>query len=126
MSHVDPIALIVWLAIISAFFVFMVIRCRQCLKFLRSYKQDLSERVQALRIHRMLGRLGIKTPRYLRKARAIDVETQLIRCSGCETTDVCDAYLQSDEIIDPHTFCLNYSQLKTYGPFRKKFMGNIN
>lgn len=118
MSHVEPIALVVWLAIIGTCFVFVVVRCSQCLKFLRSYKQDLLERIQALRIHRMLGRLGIKTPCYLRKARAIDVEIQLMKCSRCERVDSCDAYLQSDENIDPHTFCPNYAQLKTYGRIR--------
>jgi hypothetical protein len=38
------------------------------------------------------------------KARALDVERQLLSCEYCKTTDACDTHLEKDSNVDEKTF----------------------
>jgi hypothetical protein len=67
--------------------------------------------VKALRIHKMLGRLGISNRRYFCKMLSTQVETQLIRCQQCASTAECDAVLEGGKSIDQSTFCPNFAEL---------------
>ena len=119
MSHAEPLAITIWGVVIGLLFIFAVVRVCNCMKALRSYRRKLLSRINKLRIHNMLARLGISPRRYLRKARSLDVEGQLLSCEHCKTTDACDAYLQKDSNVDEKTFCPNFTQLETYRPIRK-------
>ena len=82
---------------------------------IRAYQKELAARAWPLRIHRMLGHLGVSLSHYLRKASSMEVEKHLIVCSRCETTDVCDEYLaQEGKGMDVETFCPNALQLMKY------------
>lgn len=111
MSHLMPVSVIILLAVIGVAFVVMCAGVGRCMRQLHAYRQELSAKVKALRIHGMLERLGIGLPRYLRRAQSIDVETHLLRCACCEDTQTCDAYLERGENVDPTTFCTNFQEL---------------
>ena len=120
MSHAEPLAIAIWGAVIGLSFIFVILRVCGCVKVLRSYRIELLSRVDQLRIHKMLARLGISPRRYIRKARSLDVERQLMACEHCKTTDTCDAYLEENSNVDEKTFCPNFTQLQSYRPIRKR------
>ena len=116
MIEIDPIALTVWIVVIGISFICMLVKVCKSVNFLRTYRQGLKARIKALRLNRMLVRLGIGLPRYMRKAHPTDIEQHLMACQGCKTTEICDAYLDEGEKIDEKSFCPNYTKLKSYKP----------
>ena len=114
MNYVDPLALSIWAAVIGVALVLICVRLSSCMRVLQNYRRELIGRAQTLRLHKMLTRLGISLPRYLRKARPVDVERHLLICQYCQRTDDCDAYLKQGKDIDASTFCANAGQLQTY------------
>jgi hypothetical protein len=89
----------------------MLISCVQDCRFLRSYRQGLRERISSLRIHRMLGALGVSRRDYTRKALFSEVEMHLSRCRQCPNTDECDAALDQGDVTDGEAFCPNFREL---------------
>lgn len=81
---------------------------------MRAYQRDLAARAWPLRIHKMLNRLGIGLPCYLRKASPIEVEKHLLVCEHCTTTHICDEYLKQGKTIDERSFCPNARELMGY------------
>jgi len=119
MGDAELLAITIWGVVIGLSVIFVVVRVCNCMKALRSARRELLSRINKLRIHNMLARLGISPRRYLRKARSLDVEGQLLCCEHCKTTDACDACLEKDSNVDERTFCPNFTQLETYRPIRK-------
>ncbi len=113
--HFEPLAVAIWTVVLIASFVFVLVRVRGSLREIRAYRRELVLRAQNLRIHRMLSRAGTSLSRYLRRSQPIDVERHLLACENCQTTDLCDKYLDQGEDIDPRTFCPNFAQLATHG-----------
>ena len=103
------VALITALAIL---FLLTLIGMHRSASSLRAYRRELIERALGLRIHRMLGRLGISLPRYLRRASPWDVERHLMRCEHCPTTQDCDLYLDEGARLDERGFCPNFNELE--------------
>ncbi len=114
--YLEPVAVAVWAAVITISFVLvlMLIRVSGSLRHVRAYRRELVVKAQGLRMHKMLSRAGTTLSRYLRRAGPIDVELQLLTCEHCETTDLCDKYLDQGEDIDPRTFCPNFARLTTH------------
>ena len=82
---------------------------------IRAYQKELAARAWPLRLHRMLGCLGVSLSRYLRKASSMEVERHLLVCGRCDTTDICDEYLaRQGKGMDVETFCPNALQLMKY------------
>ena len=71
MYYASPLALTVWGVVIGVTFLIMCVRVYSNIRVLRAYRGELIHRAQALRIHRMLDRLGISLSRYLHKARPL-------------------------------------------------------
>jgi len=111
MTHLMPVSVMVLLAVIAVAFMVMCVGVGRCKRQLHTYRRELSTRAKALRIHRMLERLGIGLPRYLKRAPSIDVESHLLKCASCEDTETCDAYLERGDNADPTTFCTNFQEL---------------
>jgi hypothetical protein len=88
----------------------------KCMCDLHNCRRELVARVRALRIHRMLAHLGLSLRRYLRKARPLDVERQLLVCQHCGMKDTCDDCLQRGKDIKEGTFCPNFPKLLRYRP----------
>lgn len=114
MTQVDPLALQIWIAIIAVSFILVLVKVCCSVKWLQDYRRDRNEKIKSLRIHRMLGRLGIKMPRYLRKVPPPDVERHLQACESCTTTEICDTYLNGWQTIEEKTFCPNFPELEKY------------
>ena len=112
--YFEPLAVAIWTAVIMAAFVFVLIRVCGCVRHLRAYRRELVLKAQGLRIHKMLTRAGTTLSRYLRKAHPIEVELHLLVCQSCETTALCDKYLDQREDVDPRTFCPNFVQLASH------------
>ena len=122
----DPYFLAIWAVIISIAFVMMLVGCIRCIKFLQAYRRDLITRIKSRRIHKMLSRLGINIPRFIRKAHRTDVEKHLFICQQCPNTEVCDAYFEKGKAIDEKgkaidetSFCGNYQKLVRFSRHRQ-------
>ena len=89
----------------------MLVNCLQSCRFLRSYRQNLRQRINDLRIRRMLESLGVSSKRYMRKALIADVETHLNRCQQCPNTPECDAALGKGDTSKGDAFCPNFREL---------------
>jgi hypothetical protein len=57
------------------------------------FRKNLARQVNALRLNKMLGALGIDVNGYLHKERIIDIEEQIDKCSSCQNTEICDDQL---------------------------------
>jgi len=74
----------------------------------------LNERINALRIGKMLNHAGISRTRYLHKAKPLTIEKHLLVCKQCKTIDICDKCLEKGTDIPEYTFCRNYRELIQY------------
>ncbi len=57
------------------------------------FRKSLAAKVNALRLNKMLGALGIDINSYLHSERVIDIEEHIDRCAACGNTDTCDDQL---------------------------------
>ena len=96
----------------------MLWNCIQDCRFLHSYRLGLRERINDLRIHRMLESLGVSRNRYMRKALITEVETHLHRCQQCPNIPECDAALEKADTSSGDAFCPNYRELAKFVPRR--------
>ena len=77
------------------------------------YRAALAERLDTLRLGRMLGTLGIDIDSYLARERVVDIHQQMQRCSECNNVAPCDAGL-ADGTLKPDNigFCNNEQALQ--------------
>jgi hypothetical protein len=77
------------------------------------YRTALAERLNTLRLGRMLGALGIDIDAYLARERVVDIHRQMQRCSECNNIAPCDAGL-ADGTLQPDNieFCNNEQALQ--------------
>jgi hypothetical protein len=77
------------------------------------YRAVLAERLNTLRLGRMLGALGIDIEAYLSSERVVDIHQHMQRCAECTNIASCDAGLV-DGSITPDTigFCNNEQSLR--------------
>lgn len=77
------------------------------------YRQRLAQRLDSLRLGRMLGLLGIDANAYLHEQRVLDIHHHMNRCNHCARTDTCDERLASGEVSpEDLDFCDNEAALK--------------
>jgi hypothetical protein len=78
------------------------------------YRRVLAEKIDQLRLGRMLAALGIDIGVYLSSARAVDIREQIDNCTACMNTQECDSKL-ADGAVDPGAiaFCNNEESLKS-------------
>ena len=112
--YIEALPLTILLLVVALAFVGMCFGMRGCVQELREYRRELTERAKALRIHKMLDRLGISLPGYVKRTPSIDVEKHLVKCRCCPDTDACDDYLDHGKNTDPDTFCPNFQELRKY------------
>ncbi|MEA3277293.1 MAG: DUF6455 family protein [Pseudomonadota bacterium] len=89
----------------------MLVQCVQNCRFLRAYRRDVTQRVNGLRLHKMLGCLGMSTKGYVRKALSSETEMHLNRCQQCATTTECDAALAKGDTSQAAAYCPNFPDL---------------
>jgi hypothetical protein len=85
----------------------------------RVIRQRLAERVESLRMRKMLKALGIDVSSYLHQVPMNKIKESMNKCDDCSTIDQCDEQLQQEtftpEKIDfcPNQECLTkYTELK--------------
>jgi len=77
------------------------------------YRQGLAERIDRLRLGRMLAALGIDVNVYLSSERGLDIRDHIERCSACENTAECDDRLARNDVApDSIGFCNNEASLR--------------
>ncbi|MGD8312981.1 MAG: DUF6455 family protein [Gammaproteobacteria bacterium] len=77
------------------------------------YRKVLAEKVDKLRLGRMLAALGIDIDVYLSSARAVDIRDQIENCKACVNTRECDDKLAGGAIgAGDIGFCNNEESLK--------------
>lgn len=77
------------------------------------YREPLAEKLQTLRLNKMLSALGIDTYEYLHKENVVTIHQQMDRCTACVNTVECDDNLSSNTVvIEKIDFCNNESSLK--------------
>ena len=76
----------------------------------QEYRESLEQRVNGLRLGRMVQRLGLSSSRYVHKLPTVDVEQQVQRCSDCDHTARCDTALEQTIDVAP-VFCANAMDL---------------
>jgi len=78
------------------------------------YRRVLAEKIDQLRLGRMLAALGIDIDVYLSSARAVDIREQIDNCTACLNTQECDSKL-ADGAVDPGAiaFCNNEESLQS-------------
>jgi len=81
----------------------------------RKYFEKLAQKLQGLRLHKMLSALGINTANYLATQKKLDIEQQMKACSECRNTEKCDQHLADGDISpDTITFCNNEKDLQDF------------
>ena len=80
-------------------------------------RRRLAERVEQLRLARMLDGLKRDRQEYLHMERLVDIEQQMRRCNDCAATDECDELLDREQEVHPEeaVFCPNMDELKRTG-----------
>lgn len=77
------------------------------------YREPLAEKLQSLRLNKMLSALGIDTYQYLHKESVVTIHDQMKRCSECDNIEECDDTLSTENLdANNFDFCNNESSLK--------------
>lgn len=77
------------------------------------FRKNLARKVDALRLSKMLGALGIDINRYLHNERVIDIEDQIERCSNCQNTATCDEQIAGGTVQPGNIdYCNNEASLQ--------------
>jgi hypothetical protein len=76
-----------------------------------NFYQNLLERVEPLRMHKMLHALGIDQKEYTHAHPVNKIEMHITRCKDCGNTEQCDAELESGALQDADKFCPNNEDL---------------
>lgn len=87
----------------------------------RVVRHKLAERVESLRMSKMLSALGIDFSSYLHQVPLNKINESMNKCDDCSTLDQCDDKLQQ-EIIEPEEidFCPNQECLTKFTELKKQ------
>lgn len=80
----------------------------------REFRRALGERVQRLRLFRMLERRGISPADYLHRQPVSDIERHARACEGCNETRACDGVLAARATTEDLSFCPNDRALREH------------
>jgi len=113
MNTITIIAMILLALVLLTFSVVLPVAIVFNLRSAERYRQGLAEKIDSLRLGRMLAALGIDINIYLNSERSLDINTHIERCNACENTAECDDLLAQDG-IDPDNigFCNNEASLR--------------
>ncbi len=108
-SYFAFIVLGVVFLVLALFFVVLISRNMKQGKVVR---QRLAQRVESLRMSKMLKALGLDLTQYLYTVPITKINDSMNKCEHCPTTDVCDDNLQKGHLeTDEIDFCPNHECL---------------
>jgi hypothetical protein len=77
------------------------------------YRKGLAEKVNRLRLGKMLMALGVDINIYLNTERSVEIQQHIDRCAACSNTVECDDRLADQDIApDNIGFCNNEASLR--------------
>ena len=77
------------------------------------HRRALAERLDQLRLGKMLAALGIDTDSYLSRERAVDIHKHMERCATCANTEECDTRLDEGAMDAASiSYCNNEASLQ--------------
>lgn len=77
------------------------------------YRTVLAEKLDHMRLGKMLRALGIDTDNYLATECVVDIHEQMEHCTACTNTDECDTRLAAGEVsADRIDYCNNEKPLQ--------------
>lgn len=78
----------------------------------RLVRRKLAQRIESLRISKMLRALGLDPSQYLHTVPLHKINQSMNKCEHCQTTDQCDEKLKQGSIkADEIDFCPNHEDL---------------
>lgn len=87
----------------------------------RVVRKLLAERVESLRMSKMLHALGLDFNKYLHSVPLCQINESIGKCETCSTTDECDQKLKVDKVgIKDIGFCPNQECLGQFHKLEKK------
>ncbi len=96
------------IVIIFAIVLYVVFRDRA---ILRKDHEDIDQRVQNLRLGKMIARLKIPFSKYDHHTSDLDKERHIWACEHCPHPDKCERMFKGED-LDPKYFCPNYRELE--------------
>jgi hypothetical protein len=79
----------------------------------KKYRTSLANRVDQLRLSKMLTALGIDVDTYLHTERIVDIQQHMDRCSACDNVEKCDDQISTGQLDAADIgFCNNEQSLQ--------------
>ena len=81
---------------------------------LEAKREELVTRLLDSRLGKMLRKLNISLPEYLRRFPATAISGHMSTCQSCDATSACDSYLSGDPAVtaSAREFCPNMSEIE--------------
>ena len=113
MNTITLVALAVLTLVLVTFSVLLPVAIVFNVRAGEKYRKGLAEKVNKLRLGKMLAALGVDIDVYLNSERSLEIQQHIDRCAACDNTAECDDKL-SAEAIDPDSidFCNNEASLQ--------------
>lgn len=113
MNTLTIIALVLLTTMLVTFSVLLPVAIVFNVRAGEKYRQGLAEKVNRLRLGKMLAALGVDIDIYLNSERSLEIQQHIDRCAACSNTAECDDKL-AGEAIDPDRidFCNNEASLR--------------
>jgi hypothetical protein len=113
MNTITLIALAVLALVVVSFSVLLPLAIVFNVRAGEKYRKGLAEKVNQLRLGKMLKALGVDIDVYLNSERSLEIQQQIDRCAACGNTAECDDKLAGDALSpDSIDFCNNEESLR--------------
>ena len=113
MNTLTIIALVVLTTMLVTFSVLLPMAIVFNVRAGEKYRQGLAEKVNRLRLGKMLAALGVDIDVYLNSERSLEIQQHIDRCAACGNTAECDDKLAKQDIDPDHIgFCNNEASLQ--------------
>jgi hypothetical protein len=113
MNTLTLIALVLLTLILLTFSVLLPVAIVFNVRAGEKYRQGLAEKVDQLRLGKMLAALGVDIDVYLNSESTLEIQQHIDRCAACISTVECDDRLAARDIgPDSIGFCNNEASLR--------------
>jgi hypothetical protein len=113
MNTITIIALVLLTLMLVTFLVLLPVAIVFNVRAAEKYRQGLAEKVNRLRLGKMLAALGVDIDVYLNSERSLEIQQHIDRCAACDNTTECDDKLAGQAIApDNIGFCNNEASLR--------------
>jgi type II secretory pathway component PulJ len=103
------------LAVVFALGLFAVLLSWAIMRNLREgerFRARLANRLEQLRLHRLMRMLGMDPNRYLHEQPIVDAERHMRTCARCPESARCDQALEQEQPESVAPYCANYEDLQ--------------